>query len=158
VSVEVRDESGVPVDLDELRRQAEFLLAQLGIHPEAELSLLLLDEAAMSVEHQRWMHEPGPTDVMAFPMDEMRSPREDEPAEPGLLGDVVICPQVAARQARDAGHSTGEELGLLLTHGVLHLLGHDHAEPDEHAEMFALQGRLLTAWTAARHAAGGPSA
>jgi probable rRNA maturation factor len=93
------------------------------------------------------MDEPGPTDVLSFPMDELRPPRDrDEPPEPGVLGDVVLCPQVAARQAAQAGHSAQEELDLLTTHGILHLLGYDHAEPAEEREMFGLQGELLTAW------------
>jgi probable rRNA maturation factor len=98
------------------------------------------------------MDLPGPTDVMAFPMDELRAPREDEEPEPGLLGDVLLCPQVAERQAKEAGHSTEDELHLLLVHGILHLLGHDHAEPDEKAVMFGLQGTLLQAWSQRKQA------
>ena len=106
----------------------------------------------MATLHVQWMDLPGPTDVMSFPMDELRPTRdEEEPAE-GLLGDIVICPQVASRQAADAGHAVEDELALLLTHGILHLLGFDHAEPEEHAEMFALQAELLDAWAASRTA------
>ena len=96
------------------------------------------------------MDEPGPTDVLSFPMDELRPGREGEPSPAGLLGDVVLCPEVAARQARDAGHSTEEELLLLTTHGILHLLGYDHAEPEEEKEMFALQRQLLLTFLARR--------
>jgi probable rRNA maturation factor len=106
----------------------------------------------MAVLHQRWMDEPGPTDVLSFPMDELRPGRADvEPDpddDPGMLGDVVLCPVVAERQAREAGHDTQAELELLCTHGILHLLGYDHAEPDEEREMFGLQRQLLTAWQA----------
>ena len=102
-----------------------------------------------------WMDEPGATDVLSFPMDELRPGKDDEEPEPGLLGDVVLCPQVAARQAHDAGHSTADELELLLTHGILHLLGYDHAEPDEEREMFGLQRQLLTSWREERHRTGG---
>jgi probable rRNA maturation factor len=158
VSVEVMDESSAEVDVDTLQQQAEFLLRKLGIHPEAELSVLLVDEAAMTELHVRWMDEPGSTDVLSFPMDELRPPSDEEAPEPGMLGDVVICPQVAQRQAGEAGHATADELALLLTHGLLHLLGHDHAEPDEHAVMFALQDRLLASWGALQHDAGGPGA
>jgi probable rRNA maturation factor len=94
------------------------------------------------------MDEPGPTDVMSFPMDELRPTKDDEEPEEGLLGDIVICPQVAATQAETAGHRLEDEMALLLTHGILHLLGYDHAEPDEHAEMFGLQARLLAEWVA----------
>ena len=150
MSIEVVNESDVDVDIDVLGRQAEFVLRRLRIHPQAELSVVLVGEDAMTDLHVRWMGEPGPTDVLSFPMDELRSPRDDEEPEPGVLGDVVLCPQVAQRQAQAAGHPRDEELALLLTHGILHLIGYDHAEPEEHAEMFGLQARLLAEWVAAR--------
>jgi probable rRNA maturation factor len=96
------------------------------------------------------MDLPGPTDVMSFPMDELRPGSEDREPEPGLLGDIVLCPSVAERQARDAGHATEEELLLLTTHGILHLLGYDHAEPEEEREMFDLQRSLLLTFLAGR--------
>ena len=148
MTVEVVNESDVDVDVDSLAVQARFVLDRLRIHPQAELSVVLVDEAAMTDLHVRWMDEPGPTDVLSFPMDELRQPQDDEEPEPGMLGDVVLCPQVAARQAVTAGHGTADELALLLTHGILHLLGYDHAEPEEHAEMFGLQARLLAEWVA----------
>jgi probable rRNA maturation factor len=89
------------------------------------------------------MDEPGPTDVLSFPMDELRPGSIDKPTPPGLLGDVVICPQVAQLQAETAGHSTEQEILLLLTHGILHLLGFDHANQEEENEMFGLQRDLL---------------
>ena len=107
------------------------------------VSVLLVDVDVMTDLHVRWMDEPGPTDVLSFPMDELRPGTDGEPSPPGLLGDVVLCPEVAAQQARTAGHSTVEELLLLTVHGILHLLGYDHAEPDEEKEMFALQRTLL---------------
>jgi probable rRNA maturation factor len=124
------------------------------VNPLAELSVLLVDVESMTTLHERWMGEPGPTDVLAFPMDELdtaRGPDEHEPG-PALLGDVVLCPEVARRQAAQAGHSFADELHLLCTHGVLHLLGYDHAEPEEEREMFGLQARLLDSWRAARRA------
>ncbi len=150
MTIEVVNESDVDVDIDALGRQAEFVLQRLRIHPQAELSVVLVGEEPMTDLHVRWMNEPGPTDVLSFPMDELRSPRDDEEPEPGVLGDVVLCPQVAARQAETAGHGLDDELALLLTHGILHLIGYDHLEPDEHAEMFGLQARLLAEWVAAR--------
>jgi probable rRNA maturation factor len=155
VSVEVTNESGIDVDVEALLALARYVLDELTIHPQAELSVVLMDEDAMTVLHERWMDEPGPTDVMAFPMDELRSPRDDAEPEPGLLGDVVICPQVAQRQAQAARHAFADELDLLCTHGILHLLGHDHYDPDEQRVMFALQARLLAGWQGAR--AGGSS-
>lgn len=150
MTIEVVNESDVDVDIDVLGRQAEFVLRRLRIHPQAELSVVLVGEEPMTDLHVRWMDEPGPTDVLSFPMDELRSLRDDEEPEPGVLGDVVLCPQVAQRQAETAGHSLDDELALLLTHGILHLIGYDHLEPDEHAEMFGLQARLLAEWVAAR--------
>jgi len=162
VSIEVANESGVAVDEQGLVRVSRFVLDRLGVSPLAELSLLLVDVDAMEKLHLRWMDEPGPTDVLAFPMDELdlRGSRgvghggsdEPEDASPAVLGDVVLCPTVAERQGREAGHGTAAELELLCTHGVLHLLGYDHGEPDEHAEMFGLQGELLTSWRATRAA------
>lgn len=150
MTIEVVNESDVDVDVDVLGRQAEFVLHRLRLHPQAELSVVLVGEGPMADLHVRWMDEPGPTDVMSFPMDELRSPRDDEEPEEGVLGDVVLCPQVAQRQADAAGHSLDDELALLLTHGILHLIGYDHLEPEEHAEMFGLQARLLAEWVAAR--------
>jgi probable rRNA maturation factor len=150
MSIEVRNESGTDVDEEELVSLARHVLDRMKVHPLAELSLLLVDEAAMTELHEKWMDEPGSTDVLAFPMDELRpaqpSGTNGEGADAGLLGDVVLCPAVAEAQARKAGHSTGAELRLLCTHGILHLLGYDHAEPEEHREMFDLQARLLTSW------------
>ena len=102
-----------------------------------------LDEGAMEQLHVQWMDEPGPTDVLSFPMDELRPGTEEQETPPGLLGDIVLCPQVAREQAETAGHSTLDELLLLTTHGVLHLLGFDHAEPAEEKEMFGIQRDIL---------------
>lgn len=150
MSVEVLNETDYPADPLELVAMATYVLGELRVHPRAELCITLVDEAAMESLHTKWMDLPGPTDVMSFPMDELRPAAEDdEPAE-GILGDVVLCPSVAARQAAEAGHATDEELLLLTTHGILHLLGFDHAEPDEEREMFELQRQLLLTFLARR--------
>ncbi|GAA2733914.1 rRNA maturation RNase YbeY [Actinocorallia aurantiaca] len=155
MSIEVLNESGVPADEETLVRLARHVLDGMRIHPLAELSLLLVDEPAMRELNLKWMGEDKPTDVLAFPMDELRPGHlsggsDDGEADPGLLGDVVLCPAVAERQAGQAGHATQDELELLCTHGILHLLGYDHAEPEDHAEMFGLQGRLLESWRESR--------
>ena len=153
MSIEIANESGAQVDESALAELATFVLGEMGVSPLAELSVLLVDERYMTSLHERWMGEPGPTDVLAFPMDELETSRgkddEDEPTA-ALLGDVVLCPSVAARQAVTAGHSTEDELHLLATHGVLHLLGYDHGEPEEERAMFGLQRRLLAGWAAHR--------
>ncbi len=150
MSIEVNNESGVEVDEPEIVALARHVLAAMRVHPQAELSVVLVDETAMEQLHVQWMDEPGPTDVLSFPMDELRPGSDAEDSPPGLLGDVVLCPQVAVKQARQAGHSTAEELLLLTTHGILHLLGYDHAEPDEEKEMFGLQRKLLLTFLATR--------
>jgi probable rRNA maturation factor len=165
VSVEILNESGYEIDEIGLVRVARHVLDRMGVSPLAELSVVLVDVERMTELHVKWMNEPGPTDVLAFPMDELdlRGSRGvahgsghghddvDEPT-PAVLGDVVLCPVVAERQASDAGHSTEDELQLLCTHGVLHLLGFDHGDAEEHAEMFDLQGRLLSSWQEGRGA------
>lgn len=143
---EVPEHERIHLDASALIAQAEFLGDVLGLHGQTELSILLVGVDRMRELHVEWMDEEGPTDVLSFPMDELREPAPGEPAEAGVLGDIVLCPQVAFEQARVAGHSLEAELELLLTHGILHLLGHDHAEPDAHAVMFARQGELLTEW------------
>jgi probable rRNA maturation factor len=153
VSVEVANESGSAVDETRLVGLARHVLAEMGVHPLAELSILLVDPDTMARLHERWMGESGPTDVMAFPMDELetgRGPDEDDDPPPALLGDVVLCPEVARRQAAAAGHSAADELHLLATHGILHLLGYDHGEAEEEREMFARQAELLGSWRSAR--------
>ena len=148
MTVEVNNESGAALDLARLSALGDFVLGRMGIHPQAELSIVLKDEPAMTELHERFMDLAGPTDVLAFPMDELRPAGGDEQPEPGMLGDVVLCPSVAATQARDAGHGVADELDLLCTHGILHLLGYDHHDPDAERQMFGLQARLIAAWQA----------
>jgi len=159
MSIEINNESGVAVDEVSLTQLARFVLDTMGINPLAELSVVLLDTDAMAALHLQWMDLPGPTDVMAFPMDGGDLPPERHGAEPGgppstdervgeaLLGDVLLCPEVAETQAEAAGHSIDAELQLLCAHGILHLLGYDHGEADEEREMFELQARILRSWT-----------
>ena len=151
MSIDVANESEQEVDEKELADQAAFMLRQLHINPAAELSIMLVGEVAMAALHEKFMDEPGSTDVLSFPMDELRAGTSDELSAEGILGDVVICPEVAQRQAVAAGHTTEVELRLLLTHGILHLLGHDHAEPEEHKLMFGLQAQLLLDWEIERN-------
>ena len=154
MSIEVANESGVAVDEAALASVARHVLAAMRVNPAAELSIMVVTTEVMTELHERWMDEPGPTDVMAFPMDELvdESRRPDAPEiGPALLGDVVLCPAFAAAQARKAGHGLADELALLTVHGVLHLLGYDHAEPEQEREMFGLQNALLSDWQSARH-------
>lgn len=143
MTVEINNESGMPVAEDTLLRLAAFVLENMHVHPDTELGIMLVDEPAMEQLHIQWMGEPGATDVLSFPMDELRPGRPDATTPVGMLGDIVICPQVAAGQAEAAGHDTAQEILVLLTHGMLHLMGFDHAAPEEEAEMFGLQRDLL---------------
>lgn len=152
MSVEINNESGVIVDEAKLQRLAAYAFEALHVHPDAELAIVLVDEAAIEQLHVQWMDEPGPTDVLSFPMDELRPGSIDKPTPAGLLGDVVICPQVAEQQALTAGHSTEQEILVLLTHGILHLLGFDHATAEEEAEMFGLQRDLLLGFSTTERA------
>jgi probable rRNA maturation factor len=153
VTVEVLNESGEvpsPVSEQELADLARYVLDRMRVHPQAELAITLVDEDTMAHLHEKWMDLPGPTDVMSFPMDELRPGSEGVEPEAGVLGDVVLCPAVARKQAAAAGHSVADELLLLTTHGILHLLGFDHAEPGEEREMFDLQRTLLLTFLAHR--------
>ncbi|HLU41504.1 MAG TPA: rRNA maturation RNase YbeY [Microthrixaceae bacterium] len=150
MSIEVLDESGQAVDATGLARLARFVMDRMRVHPQAELCIKAVDEATIAELNEQWMDKEGPTDVLAFPMDELRPGLVNEEPEEGVLGDLVLCPAVAAKQAETAGHAVADEIDLLTVHGILHLLGYDHAEPDEHREMFGLQARLLAEWQGVR--------
>ena len=143
MTIELTNESELEVDLTRVQNLAEHVRDALRLHPLVDVGVIFVDEAPMTDLHVRWMDEPGPTDVLSFPMDELRPGSEDMLSAEGVLGDVVICPQVARRQAEAAGHEEINEILMLLTHGMLHLVGFDHAEPEEEKEMFALQKELL---------------
>ena len=143
MTIEITNESELEVDLTRVQSLAEHVREALRLHPLVDVGVIFVDEAPMTDLHVRWMDEPGPTDVLSFPMDELRPGSEEILSAEGVLGDVVICPQVARRQAEVAGHEDINEILMLLTHGMLHLVGFDHAEPEEEKEMFALQKELL---------------
>lgn len=146
MSVEVLNESGVDLDITEFVRLARFTLKRLRVHPEAELCLKLVDEPTMAEFNSRYLGKSGPTDVLSFPMDELRPGHEGDLDDAGILGDMLLCPQYATAQAPTYSREPEDEMHLLTIHGILHLLGYDHAEPDEEQEMFALQARLLAEW------------
>ena len=146
MTIEVIDESGHQVDVKGLAALSRFVMDRMRVHPLAELCIKAVDEPTIAQLNEKWMEKEGPTDVLAFPMDELRPGLVNEDPEEGVLGDLVLCPEVAARQAVTAGHSTEAEIQLLTVHGILHLLGYDHGEPEEHKVMFGLQAELLDAW------------
>lgn len=146
MSIEINNESGVQVAEEELVKLIRHILTNMHLHPQTEVSVILADLETMEKLHIEWMDEPGATDVLSFPMDELRPGTAAEPTPVGLLGDIVLCPAVAQDQAVAAGHSMDEELLLLTTHGMLHLMGYDHREPDEKEEMFGIQRELLSSF------------
>lgn len=129
-------------DQETIENLVAFAFEKLYLAPETELSIAVVDDAEMERIHIDWMDLEGPTDVMSFPMDEL-VPGTAEELSVGVLGDIVLCPSVAALQAKNAGHSTLDEYCLLTMHGILHCLGYDHGTAEEEAEMFGLQRKLL---------------
>ncbi len=143
MTIEITNKSGELVPADQVRTLLENSLVQLKLNPECEVNLVFVDENEMTELHIKWMDEPGPTDVLSFPM--------DMPTAAGdavTLGDIVIAPTVAARQAATAGHSVEHEIYILAAHGLLHILGYDHADKEEEKVMFALQENLVKNWQA----------
>ena len=141
MTIESNNRSGELVPSDDVTSLMEYSLKALGLNPDCEVSLTFVDEAEMTELHIKWMDEPGPTDVLSFPMD-----MPETVGEAVTLGDIVICPTVAARQAATAGHSSNHEIFILAAHGLLHILGYDHAEPADEKVMFALQEKLVKEW------------
>lgn len=154
MTIEVIDESGHGLDVQRLAELSRYVLDQMRVHPLAELCIKAVDEDTIAQLNEQWMEKQGPTDVLAFPMDELRPGLVNEEPEEGVLGDLVLCPEVAERQAGERaaggheGYTGAAELDLLTVHGILHLLGYDHAEPEEQREMFGLQDQLLAEWRA----------
>ena len=149
MNVDVHNEVGAEVGVDHLARLSRYVMSEMRLHPATEMCLRLVDLQTIATLNEQWMGHEGPTDVLSFPLDELTPGREGDEADPGYLGDIALCVEYAEKQAPSNGNSTLEEIELLTVHGILHLLGYDHAEPDEHKEMFGLQAELLRGWRAA---------
>jgi probable rRNA maturation factor len=137
VSVFLADEQGVPVDLDRLRRLAELVLAEEGYPTETELTVLLVSEDEMAAYNERFLERSGPTDVLAFPVEELMPgvvPDQDSNGPPLIIGDVIVAPGYVGRQAEENDVEFEDEMALMVAHGILHLLGYDHID-DADAEM-----------------------
>lgn len=137
--IEIENRSGQLAPEAEVLKLMEFSIKELGLHPDCDLSIAFIKDDEMADLHLKWMDLPGTTDVMSFPMDELRP----NSADPGILGDIVISPVVARQQAQAAGHSFEHEVKILAAHGLLHLLGYDHQELAEEKVMFSLQEDLV---------------
>ncbi|MEN9411956.1 MAG: hypothetical protein RIQ92_393 [Actinomycetota bacterium] len=143
MTIEVTNRSGVAAPEREIESLLTFGISYMDLHPECELSVTFVDDKEMEELHIKWMDEPGTTDVLSFPMD-MPEGKND----PVMLGDIVIDPIVAQNQAATAGHSTEHEIYILAAHGLLHILGYDHADKDEEKVMFNLQETIVKKWEA----------
>lgn len=145
MAVFLADEQDLEIPGERLLDLARHVLVEQRVPTDMELSLLFVDEQTISELNAAHMGESGPTDVLAFPIDE---PGESPPGAPAILGDVVLCPAIAYAQAERLGRTPEQELELLTVHGILHLLGMDHADPAEEREMFALTDQLLAGFRA----------
>ena len=141
MTIEVTNRSGVAAPEREIESLLTFGISYMDLHPECELSVTFVDDQEMEELHIKWMDEPGTTDVLSFPMDTPEGKND-----PVMLGDIVIDPLVAAHQAATAGHSTEHEIFILASHGLLHILGYDHADKDEEKVMFDLQETIVKKW------------
>jgi probable rRNA maturation factor len=141
MTIDVTNRSGVAAPEREIESLLTFGIDYMELHPECELSVTFVDDREMEELHIKWMDEPGTTDVLSFPMD---LPEHKNDAV--MLGDIVIDPIVAAAQAATAGHSTDHEIYILAAHGLLHILGYDHADKDEEKVMFELQESIVKKW------------
>lgn len=143
MSVEIENESGISAPLEEILMLADFALAKMHIDPRADLEILLVNELVMEQYHLDWLQESGPTDVLSQPIDGLRPGKPNAVTAPGHLGLIVLCPQVAAKQAKERGSNELREVLILISHSILHLLGFDHADKEEEREMFALQEEIV---------------
>jgi len=141
MTIEITNKSGALAPGDQIQSLLAFAMSKLDLHPDCDLNVTFVDDAEMTELHIKWMDEPGTTDVLSFPMD-----MPEEPGEAVTLGDIVISPVVAAAQALTQGHSTEHEIYILATHGLLHIIGYDHAESVEEKVMFDLQEKIVTDW------------
>ena len=141
MTIEITNTSGQLVPADQVQSLLSFAMSELKLNPECDLSVGFIDDDYMTELHIKWMDEPGSTDVLSFPMD-----MPEEEGDVVVLGDIMISPTFAANQAVVAGHSAEHEIYILATHGLLHIIGYDHAEPDEEKIMFALQESLVEKW------------
>ena len=141
MTIEVTNTSGQLVPTAEMTSLMTHAMKALDLNPECDLNIAFIEDDYMTELHIKWMDEPGTTDVLSFPMD-----MPEEPGEAVTLGDIVISPVVAAAQALTQGHSTEHEIFILATHGLLHIIGYDHADKNEEKVMFDLQEKIVTDW------------
>lgn len=155
------EQTAVPVDLMRWVRLAEHVLEGERAPDDAEMALVFVDVPTITDLNERHLDGTGPTDVLAFPLEEEipvgRDPDEggrgpgafgDPPEPPLAIGDVIVCPEVARRQAEERGITVDDELALLVVHGTLHLFGYDHAQPEDQTRMQRRERDLLESFRA----------
>lgn len=132
---------------DKIRNLAMFALEHEKAPENCELSVSLVTEEEIARLNGEFRHREGPTDVLSFPLDDpWEAGGDEEVGEQILIGDIMIAPEVAARQAPEYGNTYEDEMNLLLVHGCLHLLGYDHIDDDEAEVMESLEREILAAW------------
>jgi probable rRNA maturation factor len=141
MTIEVINTSGQLVPTTEINSLLTFALLELELNLECEINVSFVEDDYMTELHIKWMDEPGTTDVLSFPMD-----MPETPGEAVTLGDIVISPVVAAEQAKAQGHSIEHEIYILVIHGLLHIIGYDHADKAEEKVMFELQEKIVKDW------------
>ncbi len=141
MKIELVNNSNFKCDEAAILSVAKYSLKKMGVHLDSELGIRFVNEDEMSELHIKWMDLPGPTDVLSFPMDEIKPNSSSN--GPGVIGDIVLCPAFAEKNGKQ---SLAEELELLTVHGVLHLLGFDHEEISDERAMFAIQDEILKEW------------
>ena len=141
MTIEVTNTSGQLVPTTEITSLITHAMNALELNPDCDLNIAFVEDEYMTELHIKWMDEPGTTDVLSFPMD-----MPEEPGQAVTLGDIVISPVVAAAQALQQGHSTEHEIYILATHGLLHIIGYDHADAADEKMMFELQEKIVTDW------------
>ena len=146
MSVFLADEQSEDLDLPELRSVAELVLAEEGYPVDTELTVLFVDDAEMAAYNKRFLDRTGPTDVLAFPVEELMPgvvPEVDRRGPPLMIGDVIIAPSYVRRQAENYEVTLDDEMTLMLVHGILHLLGYDHQDDGDAEQMETRETELM---------------
>ena len=133
--IEINNSSKFLIDESSLKKYVKQMLNYLDVNTNSDVSILFVDEEEMAQLHLRWMKEPGPTDVMSFPMDDVLLQDKFARAKKSTLGDIIVCPSVALNDAKSESTNPAFHLVFLIAHGILHLLGQDHQEGSERGLM-----------------------
>ena len=133
--IDVDNSSDFSIDEVNVKKYITQMLKFLKVNTKSNVSVLFVNEDEMTKQHVRWMNEPGPTDVMSFPMDNILLQNSKLRKKQAILGDIIICPAVALKDSKEQGLNPAYHLVFLLAHGILHLLGQDHQEDSQRIVM-----------------------